>query len=486
MAYGGLAEFLEELEGCGQLARVAAEVDAALEIAEVTRRVARDGGPAILFERVRGQSLPLVTNLLGSEDRVRRALEIESLDAITTRIESLIAQHTPQNWFERLRSGADEAGANKFRARLVKAGASQQVVRLGRDVDLSALPLVTQWSEQREGALTGGVLVTQDRDGETRTATRCPLVALDPTRLGVLADAESALGRLWRDELQTRLPATVVLGGDPAAIIAASIDLPAGVDFYHLVGLMRGRGVDVVKCRTHGHEVPAEADLILEGYLDPPADSRPTTGGERTANPPPDFAGMFTVTAVTHRTHPLVPAVIDTGEHGEPSALLKVRERMLLPALKLVAPAIVDLHLPPLGGLHRYALVSLAKQYPHQARQVASALWGTAALRNIRFLVLLDADVDVRDVRGVLAEVGAKAMPQSDVFSYDGPTAERIGGGQGRLLARHIGIDATTKIAGERVAAVSGGRLTASREIMDLVTSRWEEYQIDRVAAGTP
>jgi 4-hydroxy-3-polyprenylbenzoate decarboxylase len=184
------------------------------------------------------------------------------------------------------------------------------------------------------------------------------------------------------------------------------------------------------------------------------------------------------VTAITHRTHPIVPVIIDTGEEGEAGALLKVRERVLLGALRTVAPGLVDLHLPALGGLHRYAFVSFAKTYPFQARQVASALWGSAALRFTKFLILVDAEVDVRDLASVLAEVGANAAPERDLFSYDGPSGRTDPANPLAALGRHLGIDATTKIAGEQ-AAGAPPRLVAGTEVEQLVSARWSEYELD-------
>ena len=271
MAYAALAEYLEQLASCGQLVRVAAEVDPAGEIAEITRRVARRGGPALLFERVRGQSMAVATNVLGTEARVCQALDVESLDAIIPRIEALIREHTPQNWFERLKTSDDAAGVNKFRPKSVKAGPCQQVVRLGRDVDLGLLPLVKQSPGDARTALLGGQLITQALGSEQRSASRGTLLALEPNRMAVVALQGGAPAQHWAEYRRAaqRMPLAVVVGGDPACVVAANLELPPGIDCDQLAGLLRGRAVDLVKCRTHGIDVPADAELIIEGYLDP-------------------------------------------------------------------------------------------------------------------------------------------------------------------------------------------------------------------------
>ncbi len=408
-------------------------------------------------------------------------LDIESLDGIIPRIESLVREHTPQNWFERLKTSDDAAGVNKFRPKSVKVGPCQQVVRLGRDVELGAFPLVRQWPGESGAALTGGLFVSQAPGAEHRSVTACPLVALDHQRLAVVDVRGGAATHHWAAYRQAgqRMAAAVVLGGDPAAAIAANLELPPGIDADHLTGLLRGRAVDVVKCRTHALEVPADAELVVEGYLDPETpDADICLGGTLVMHhhferPAP----VLHVTAITHRTHPILLTSIDTDEHGEAAALLKVRERVLLPALRTLAPGIVDLHLPALGGLHNYAFVSIHKSYPFHARQVASALWGSQSLRFIKFLVLVDAEVNVRQARDVLAEIGANAAPDRDMFSYDGPIAGAEPGSLAQF-GRHVGIDATTKIAGEQVGPTTK-RLNADTEIDELVDRRWSEYGLE-------
>jgi 4-hydroxy-3-polyprenylbenzoate decarboxylase len=256
------------------------------------------------------------------------------------------------------------------------------------------------------------------------------------------------------------MPLAVVVGGDPASVIAAHLELPPGIDCDHLTGLLRGRALDLVKCRTHAIEVPADAELIIEGYFDPETPDATIAGNIH--------APVMHVAAVTHRSHPILWTSIDTAEHGEPAALLKVRERVLLPALRTIAPGVVDLHLPALGGLHNYAFVSVTQSYPHQARQIASALWGSPSLRFIKYLVLVDAHVNVRQVRSVLAEIGAHAHPERDFFTYDGPLANTA-------IGRHIGIDATRKTANQPTPE-PGNKNGALTELEELVTRRWTEY----------
>lgn len=481
MPYKSLADFLEELAAADQLVRVTAEVDADLEIAEITRRVAAADGPALLFERVRGQSIAVLTNLLGTPCRACQALGIESLDQIAARVETLVEEHTPRNWFDRLKMSGDEAPANKFRPKTVKHAACQQVVQLGRDVDLTTLPLVRVWPRESGPAITGGALITESRDAPTRAASRVTLMAVDENRLAVVDDGHSAFSRHWGEYQAAgqQMPAAVVTGGDPAAAIAAALELPTAVDAYHAAGLLRGQGLDVAACRTHPLEVPADAELILEGYFDPAA--APATiesagaGGMhyRVAQPAP----VFQVAAITHRKRPILPAFIDSGSAGEAVVLARARERMVLPALRTASPDVVDVHLPPAGGPHRFAFVALRKRYPFHARQVAAALWGTEALKFTKFLVLVDQDVNVHEPSRVWELVGANVAPGRDVFHFEGPAHPSDHATGAEPLARHLAIDATAKIDGER----QGGwpeLLDAGRELREQVSARWAEYQL--------
>ena len=484
MSYDSLADFLEELADAGELLRVAAEVDAELELAEITRRVAAEGGPALLFENVRGSSRAVVANLLGTPGRVCRALAIERLDDISARAEALIEKHTPHNWFDRLKISADEAGVNKFRPRIVKSGPCQQVVRLGRDVDLAALPAARQWPGESHPAITAAQLITVDPGNDVRAVTICPLQVLDANRLAIVDDGRSGLARHWSRyrEAKQKMPVAAVLGGDPAGAIAASLELGESVDFLHVEGLLRGKSLEVVKCRTHALEVPARADLVLEGYVDPEAVAETVEsfvpGGSYYR--PPAAALVLHVTAITERSHPIVPVAIDCGSRGETAALALARERMLLPAVQRIAPDVVDMHLPAFGGLERWGLVAFDKRYPFHARQVASALWGSTALSRVTFLVLVDRQVDVHDVAGVLGEVGANVAPGRDTIAYEGPAAA-IDPASGLALGRHLALDATAKIAGEQVAS-GPAALAAGEEIRQLVDRRWSEYRLELAA----
>jgi len=459
MACKGLADFLELLSTRGELARISAPVESDLELAEITHRVAHSGGPALLFEQVGSGSLAVATNLLGTTNRACAALGIDSLEELPERLASAIAEHTPQNWFDRLKLGGGDSGLDKLRPRLAKQAPCQQVVHLGRDVDLAAFPFVRSGPHESGPSITAGISVTESIDSQQRGVTRLPLTVIDANRLAAIDDGNSPFSRHWQEHQARgqRMPAAIVLGGDPALVPLAGLDLPASVDLWHLAGILRGRPLEVIKCRTHASEVPADAELIVEGYLDPEdADPR---------------GPMFHVAAITQRTRAILPAISRSGSSGESATLCKVRERALLPQLRTLNANIRDFSLPAAGGPHAFAVVSLANVSAGLVRQVAAAIWGSDALKFTRFLAIVDADVNVQDAVRVLSVIGAHVAPERDVFTFDGPIHTGDPAVDGGRLARRIGIDATRKPGTSGVAG-SG----ASEETLRLVTARWAEY----------
>lgn len=459
MACKGLADYLEVLSARGDLARVAVPVDADLEIAEITRRVANSGGPALLFEKVGSGSLAIATNLLGTTRRACAALGIDALDDLPDRLESAIAEHTPQNWFDRLKLAGTDSGLEKLRPKPIKQAPCQQVVHLGRDVELAAFPFVRAGQQETAPSVTAGLCVTESLQSQQRGVTRLPLVVLDTNRLVAQDDGNSALARHFR-EYQAhgeRLPAAIVLGGDPALLPLSDLALPPSVDLWHLAGILRGRPLDVIKCRTHELVVPADAELILEGYFDPDAAD--------------EIGVVFHVAAITQRTRAILPAIIDTGTHGDLATLVKVRERALLTQLRTLNPNIRDFCLPAVGGPHAFAVVSLASASAGLVRQVAAAVWGSDALRFTRFLAIVDADINVHAPSHVLSAIGANVAPERDVFMFDGPAYSGDLEVASAQLSRRIGIDATSKGG---LHATS--RAAAGEEALRLVTARWAEY----------
>jgi 4-hydroxy-3-polyprenylbenzoate decarboxylase len=274
------------------------------------------------------------------------------------------------------------------------------------------------------------------------------------------------------------------LGGDPAWRIAAATPLAAtlsggGLDAYEWLAAVCGAALEVVRCRTQPLEVPAEADIVIEGYLDPAAATVPITLAA-VAGPyyrAPLSAPLFQVEAITERSGCLLPIVMAGTDLGDSAVLRKASERLLLPLVKAAIAELVDYALPGGGGDDRFAFLAVRKTIPLGARRAASALWGVPALATVKFVVVVDQDVDVHNPAEVWRRVGANVDPGRDVFMRDGPAAPTDHAFEVPAVGRQIGIDATRKLPGERPSA-SPAPLLATREVAELVERRWQEYGI--------
>jgi 4-hydroxy-3-polyprenylbenzoate decarboxylase len=485
MAHRALVDFLEDLEPAGELARVGVEVDSELEIAEITGRIAEAGGPAILFQNVKGVRGAVVSNLLGTERRICRALGIQSLVEITERIRDNLAGGSNGGWLDRIKLARGSA-SDRWQPRQVKTGACQQVVRFGIDVDLASLPALRSWPGEPARILHSAMLLAVDPNDGERHVDRCDLQVLDKNQIAVLAALRQPIARLlpiYRERGE-RMPVAVVLGGDPAYRLIAESSLAASLSGLPLGGLLRGQPIELVKCRTADFGVPTDADIVLEAQIDPAAEwveAGPVAAASGFYTVP-QSAPVMHVAAITEKTNPICPVTI-TGElAGEASALTHASERIFLPLVQAVVPELVDYALPLWGGNERFIFLAIRKTYPHQARRVAAAVWGWEPLMTAKVIVIVDADVDVSDARQVWSRVGDHVHPGRDVLFHSGPgdpSDHAAPAGAGHAMA----IDATAKLPEEHPrpwpAAVEMPDSTR-----DLVRSRWRQYGLPPADTG--
>jgi 4-hydroxy-3-polyprenylbenzoate decarboxylase len=474
-----LADFIESLEQAGELARVGVEVDPELELAAVACRAARARGPALFFERVKGHHPPVVANLLGTPSRVCRALDAESLDELASRLVAAASPAEHGGWLERFMP--TPFASAKQQPRTVKTGVCQQVVKLGRDVELAEWPAVRSWPLEPRRSITAGAVLTADRETGHNHLSMPPLELVDRNRLAIgwhryhAASADLAARRA-RGE---RLSVAVVLGGDPVLWIAASAPLPADADAYQFAGLLRGKPLEVVKCRSHELDVPADAEIVIEGFVDPaeaPVSIGPFghAGGQYSLSAP---AATMHVTAVTHRTNPVFPAIVFGPPPNEATTIAAALGRLWLPLVRHAVPELVDYSLVEAAGPGRLCVASIHKTLPYQAHKAAGALWGLDWLAHTKLLVIVDADVAPADLDRVLLAVGANVHPGRDVFFHDGPPHALDHTAPPRSAGLAMCIDATAKLPEEH-----GGpwpqQLATTEQILELVKSRWAEYGI--------
>ena len=465
MPHRTLADFLEDLGRAGELAPVDAEVDPCLEVAEITRRVADRAGPALLFRCVKGHDIPLLTNLLGTELRVCRALGADTIEEAVGRVDRGLNSSGGEGWLERLRFGARSGAAASFAANRVKSGACQQIVRLGSDVRLEELPCLRTGGEVAMPAIPAATVLSAEPDSHLQVFLQADLQIAGRDRLlAVWSDMSVAVPLLQQYAgRQARMPVAVLIGGDPAVHMAAAAPMPAAVDPLGLAGLLREKPLDSVACRSIDLAVPAEADIVIEGFVDP-ADG-----------PIEDQSGQtIQVTALTHRANRIFSTAVSRIDSSEICVRDRTMARVFLPFLRTRIPELVDFDLPLCGGARHLAVMAIRKGYAGQARQVATAAWGMRPFCFAKLLLLVDAGVAVRDGEQVWAAILQEAHLERHAWLQSAPPDPLDPALEPGELGRRMAIDATRKLASE--GRPSRVLKDSDRDIEKLVGERWAEY----------
>lgn len=481
-----LADFLTTLRDQGDLVRIRGEVDPVHELAAITdhfRRSHADGGPALLFENVKGCGVPVAANLLGSARRICQAIGAASFDEAAQRLVAVVTPDVPEGWAASLKLLPKLSQLASVPPRAVKSGACQQVVKLGSDVNLGELPIPHCWPAESARTLTAALVCVRDRETGARHVGRYPLQIADRNTLVIHWGLHDAPHSILQQHVvaQQQMPVAVVLGGDPALTCAASLPVPPGIDAFLLTGLLHGQGIDVVRGRSIELEVPAEAEFVLEGYI-APVDAAAGCGSAATSQ---GFilerAGLplLRVTALTHRANPVLPVVVPSSPPSEEHALNKLAERLLLPFLRFYLPEIVDINLPACAGASRLLFASIRKRYPRQARAVMQALWSLRPLLTVKAIVVVDADVDVQHDEQVWFAVAAHLDAARDVTVCDGPADAGDHAAPTPAVGGKLGLDATRKGPDEGARGASPPLAAAPIEQRAQLAARCRELGLD-------
>ena len=478
-----LRTFIARLESAGQLRRVRAPVSPHLEIAEIASRLVARGGPAALFENVEGHRMPVLVGAFASMQRMAWALGGEDLDEVAERLAELLRPPAAEAGLaETVRKGARLLGAARVRPRTVRSGPCQEVVWEGEEADVTRLPVLTCWPGDGGPFITLPQVYTRGPDGSGRNVGMYRLQVFGPRRLGLHWHRDHDGARNWRAwcERGEPMPVAVALGGDPVLTYAATAPLPYGMDELVLAGVVRGEPVRVVRCRTVPLEVPAEAEIVIEGIAAPGRTALEGPFGDHTGYySPADHYPVLEVTAVTHRADAIYPATVVGRFPKEDGYLAKATERLFLPLIRTVLPEVVDLDLPMFGVFHNWAFVSIRKTHPHQARKVMHALWGMGQMMYTKFLVVVDEGVNVHDPEEVFWRVGAEADPRRDLVVTTGPADVLDHAAPADGPAGKVGIDATRKWPEEAPGRPWPEPIAPDPEVVERVTRRWAEYGLD-------
>ncbi|CAN5925646.1 hypothetical protein BH11MYX4_BH11MYX4_22070 [soil metagenome] len=490
MAYDGLRAFVETLEREGELVRVRREVDPNLELAEIADRTMKAGGPALLFENVKGSRFPLLINGYGSRRRMSRALGVADLEEHARAIEQLVHTRAPKSARELAEMAGRLPALASALPRKVTTAACQEIVQLGDEVDLMALPVMTSWPDDGGPFFTLPNVITRDPDTGARNVGMYRMQRIDRNTTAMHWQIHKTGARHFRraKELGKRLEVAVAFGGDPALTYAATAPLPDGIDEWMFAGFLRGKPVEHVKCKTVDLEVPACADFVLEGYVDPGEDlfAEGPFGDHTGYYTPVDAFPRFHVTAITHRKNAIYPATLVGPPPMEDAWLGKATERLFLPLLRMLFPEVVDMNLPVEGAFHNLVLVSIKKQYPFHASRIAHGLWGSGQMSFSKVICVLDDDVDVQNVAEVAWRLLANLDPKRDVAMVEGPVDQLDHGSSRALYGGKMCIDGTRKWAEEGYQREWPAVARQSEDVKRHVDGIWAELGIPLASRPRP
>lgn len=456
MAYKNLNHFIETLESAGELVRIKEYVNPHLEITEITDRISKQYGPALLFENT-GFDFPLLINAMGTEKRMAMALGVENLDDIAKEIEALFKTFTtPKNSFiDKLKLLPQLGAVASWMPKQISGrGACQEVIM--DQPDVTKLPVLKCWPEDGGPFITLPVIQTKDLHTGIRNVGLYRMQVFDKTMTGMHWHRHKVSARHFNEYKKAglKMPVVVTLGGDPSYTYSATAPLPDGVDEFMLAGFIRKKKVELVKCITQDMYVPADVDFVIEGYVDPQEELilEGPFGDHTGYYSLADYYPKFHITAITHRKNAIYPATIVGIPPQEDAWIGKATERIFLAPIKMtMVPEIVDMILPVEGVFHNLVIVKIKKEYPGQALKVMNSLWGAGQMMFTKMMIVVDGDVNIHDSAEVARYISENTDAGTDFLFTQGPTDVLDHSCSRMAFGGKLGLDATKKLPEEKI-----------------------------------
>jgi len=478
--FAGLADYISQLEARGELLRTEVELDPYLEITEVADRLVKAGGPALLVQRPKGAAFPLVIGLYGTLARTEFALGAP-LEKLTERVRAWVQSEPPTTMMDKLKQLPRLAQLAGYLPKTVSSAPCQQVTM--DPPDLTKLPVMTCWPGDGGPFFTLPMVFTRDPDTGRRNCGMYRLQVFDARTTGMHWQIHKTGARHYaiHEAHGERMPVAVAVGGDPAITYASTAPLPEGIDEMIFAGFLRERPVEMVKCKTCDLEVPADADFVIEGYVDPGERRREGPFGDHTGYYSlADDYPVFHVTCITHRRDAVYPSTIVGRPPMEDGYLGKATERIFLPLIQMMAPEIVDLNLPIAGAFHNLAIVAIRKQYPGHARKVMHTVWGMGQLANTKTVIVVDEEVNVQDIDEVIWRAGNHIDPERDTQFTLGPVDVLDHASRLPAYGSKMGIDATKKWPGEGFTREWPDEIRMSEAVKGRIDEVWAQLGLSR------
>ncbi len=493
MAYQDLREFIRRLEREGELKKIAAEVDVDLEITEITDRVSKSGGPALLFEKPRSAKdgvvyeIPLLINSLGSRKRIELALEVDSLEHVARRIEDLLDTKPPEGLLDKVRMLPKLAELGSFLPKTVKDGPVKEVIEKD-DLSLARLPIMKCWPQDGGRFITLPMVITRSPKTGKRNVGCYRMQVYDERTTAMhwqihKGGAEhfrwverGALAGKDRQRKSRRLEVAAAIGADPATMLSGVLPLPQDLDEFLFAGFLRRDPVELVRCETVDLEAPANAEIVLEGYVD--------LDDIRVEGPFGDHTGFYTLedkfpafhlTCITRRKNPIYVSTIVGVPPMEDYWMGYAVERVFLPVMKKQIPEVVEMHMPVEGVFHNLMIVAIRKSYPGQARKVMHAIWGLPGAMFTKCIVVVDHDTDVHNLREVAWKAFNNIDPERDIQFTLGPVDQLEHASRLPSYGSKMGVDATRKWPGEGFRRPWPDEIVMDEETKKKVDEKWKK-----------
>ncbi len=474
-----VGDFIRALERAGELHRIPFEVDPYLEITEFADRSVKQNGPALLFEKPKGSSIPLLINAFASMRRMEIALGVDNIEDIAARIAGYLQMQKPEGLLDKLKMLPKLAEMNTAFPKTVKDGPCKEVVRR-TDFSLDEFPILHCWPHDGGRFITLPLVFSNNPATGKRNCGMYRMQVFDGQTTGMHwqrhKQGADHYRRMAQEGKDTRMQVAVAIGSDPATMYSAILPLPPEIDEMMFAGFLRGKAVEMVKCETSDVEVPANAEIVLEGYLN--------LGELRNEGPFGDHTGfysldddypVFHLECITHRKKPVYTATIVGPPPMEDFYMGKGIERIFLPLMRLQLPEVRDICMPAEGVFHNLILVSMRKSYPGHARKVMHAIWGLGQAMFSKVIVVVDDDVDVQNVREVAWKALNNIDPQRDIEFVMGPVDSLDHSSRLPDYGSKMGVDATTKWKSEGFTRRWPNVIEMSPDVVTRVDALWKK-----------
>ena len=472
--------FIDELEKAGELKRVKTEVDTNLEIAEILRRVSYTDGPAVLFENVRDYEIPVLGNAFGSIKRLEIGLETKDFSEIGQRIVDMTKMEIPSGVFNKIRKLPELSKMSESFPKLEKSGPVTDIINNSPTFD--KIPILKSWPKDAGKFITFGLVATKHPETGVRNLGVYRIQIIDDTH-ALMHWQKHKRGAAHHDllkEKNNKIEAAIIIGGEPATVFSAVAPVPEGLDKYLFAGITRKKGIKTVKCKTIDLEVPANAEIVFEGYVDAMDVRDEGPFGDHTGYyTPKEPFPTFTLTGIMQRKNPVYLTTVVGKPILEDAYIGKVIERSFLPLIKMLHPEVVDFSMPPAGWFQGLAIVSIKKRYPGQAKKVMMGLWGMGQLALTKIIIVVDSDVNVHNVNEVIWAITTRSDAARDTIIINNTPTDTLDPASPKVnLGSKLGIDATQKTLEEGFEREIQEEVKVDESTKEMVDSKWSNYGI--------